>query len=253
MKVSRQRRTTRSTPKTDGRFRSGALHPRHVAEELLMEQLAVFPLGTMHLTGAVEKRGRSRRYVEALCSECEEVRWLLVDNVKSGKTTNCVCQRAIKHRGSRYSRNADPVAITLSGRYDAVLQRCTNPRNQQYQDYGARGIRCLFSREEFIAYCRRLVPSGDFSGLELDRIDNEGHYAPGNVRFVTKAVNLRNKRTSNRIECFGRVINICDMQAAMRKQDPAYRFSHGYTQRLYREKGLTPEEILAKGTPTSTT
>lgn len=41
-------------------------------------------------------------------------------------------------------------------------------------------------------------------GLEIDRIDNDGDYTPGNVRWVTRSVNCRNRRSNVHLTVRGR-------------------------------------------------
>ena len=86
---------------------------------------------------------------------------------------------------------------TLSGYlrllYDNIKHRCESPKNKQYRDYGGRGIECLFTREEFYDYVLNIMQA-DPRGLDIDRIDNNGHYEPGNIRFVTHKENCSNRR-----------------------------------------------------------
>lgn len=74
-----------------------------------------------------------------------------------------------------------------------MVQRCTNPNLDRYKDYGGRGItvcdRWLNSFEAFYA------DVGDRpDDMFLDRIDNDGNYEPGNVRWVTRAQSNLNTR-----------------------------------------------------------
>jgi len=72
----------------------------------------------------------------------------------------------------------------------AARQRCQNPHNPKFADYGARGIKFLFtSFEEFFA---ELGPRPQ--GMTLDRINNDGNYEPGNVRWATDEQQRSNKR-----------------------------------------------------------
>lgn len=74
--------------------------------------------------------------------------------------------------------------------YGNAKQRCTNPRTIGWRYYGGRGIRFLFARyEDFIA-CLGPRPQG----MTLDRINNDGHYEPGNVRWATRSEQRRNQR-----------------------------------------------------------
>lgn len=75
--------------------------------------------------------------------------------------------------------------------YTAAKQRCTNPRSQKFYAYGQRGIEFRFkSFAEFI----KAIGGPRPAGLVLDRIDNDGHYEPGNVRWTTRSESQRNRR-----------------------------------------------------------
>jgi|SRR5579883_485126 len=79
--------------------------------------------------------------------------------------------------------------------YQMAKYRCTNPKCQAWDNYGGRGIKFLFtSIEQFMA---ELGPRPG-PGYSLDRINNNGHYAPGNVRWATRAEQHANQRRGNR-------------------------------------------------------
>ena len=76
---------------------------------------------------------------------------------------------------------------SLRRRFDTIKQRCNNPYSPDYKYYGSRGIKCLFeSSDEFIDYI--------FNELQIDRIDNNGHYERGNIRLTTAKENSNNRR-----------------------------------------------------------
>jgi len=78
--------------------------------------------------------------------------------------------------------------------FAAINQRCNNSNNRNYKHYGGRGIKCLFkSSNEFIDYIINILKI-DPRGLQIDRINNDGNYEPGNIRFVTHRENQQNKR-----------------------------------------------------------
>jgi len=82
--------------------------------------------------------------------------------------------------------------MTHSPEYKAFVDakyRCQNPNIVHYQHYGGRGIKFQFtSFQEFYAEIGPR-PSKLHS---LDRIENTGHYEPGNIRWATKAEQSRN-------------------------------------------------------------
>ena len=78
-----------------------------------------------------------------------------------------------------------------------AIYRCTRPSHKNYDDYGDRGIQVLDTwvifPSLFMAYLVTL-PGHDDPALLLDRINNNGHYEPGNLRFVTHVESLSNRR-----------------------------------------------------------
>lgn len=93
--------------------------------------------------------------------------------------------------GKRYRK-------TLQGHlklmWDNMLKRCNNPKIRDYKYYGGRGIEVKFiSFDDFYNYVVNELKA-DPRGLTVDRIDNDGHYKRGNIRFVSQAENNRNKR-----------------------------------------------------------
>ncbi len=69
--------------------------------------------------------------------------------------------------------------------------RCTNPECDVYMYYGGRGIQFKFETFEQFLVEVGLAPSVEH---QLDRKDNDKHYEPGNVHWVTKAAQMTNKR-----------------------------------------------------------
>jgi hypothetical protein len=75
--------------------------------------------------------------------------------------------------------------------YRSAKQRCTNPKDEAWQDYGGRGIRFLFtSFQQFYKH----VGARPSPAHSLDRIDNAGHYALGNVRWADWDTQANNRR-----------------------------------------------------------
>lgn len=75
-----------------------------------------------------------------------------------------------------------------------ILDRCNNPNSKAYKNYGGRGISvCKSWSESFESFIRDVgYPPG--KGYSLDRINNDGDYSPGNVRWATQLEQSRNTR-----------------------------------------------------------
>lgn len=125
-------------------------------------------------------------------------------NLRNGKSTRCrLC--ASKQAGfwrKRFHGYADIVPdeahrVRLLNRISACFNRCTNPNDAGFHSYGARGIGIcaawVADRKEFLRYLVSL-DGWDRPKLELDRIDVDRGYEPGNLRFVSKRVNQGNRR-----------------------------------------------------------
>ncbi len=131
----------------------------------------------------------------------------------------CYC-RECKHRQGReyYAQFKDTVRrrhqkyikeyrSTIRGYLGQVFndmnQRCNNPKYKEYRNYGGRGIQNKFKSidgfRDYVIDELGIASIDQIRGLQIDRIDNDGHYEPGNIRFVTSKVNSNNKRNSKKV------------------------------------------------------
>lgn len=89
------------------------------------------------------------------------------------------------HRG-RINRSKEYVA------WDHMMQRCSNQNHPRYKDYGGRGITVCEKWRDFRNFLKDVGVAP--VGHTLDRINNDGNYEPGNVRWATYREQNNNKR-----------------------------------------------------------
>lgn len=80
--------------------------------------------------------------------------------------------------------------------WQTMKTRCENPKRENFERYGARGITVCEEWHEARKFVEWALCNGYKKGLQLDRIDNNKGYSPENCRFVTPVENNRNRRNA---------------------------------------------------------
>ncbi|MCC2383532.1 hypothetical protein [Bacillus cereus] len=89
--------------------------------------------------------------------------------------------------------------------YKGMLDRCNNPENKSFKDYGGRGIKVIEEWEaDYLVFMEWALENGYKDGLSIDRIDVNKGYLPENCRWVTRDVQANNKRNTIMIDYKGK-------------------------------------------------
>ncbi len=161
--------------------------------------------------GVHEQPNGGRRSLVLCRCDCGTEKVLQLPELASARTQSCGCLRReqgrnmlaplgspdaahqanVTHGDARHPQRAPEYRTWRS-----IVTRCTNPKSTSWKYYGARGISLCEewrnSYEAFLAHVgRKPAPR-----LSIDRIDNDGHYEPGNVRWATAKEQAANRRRS---------------------------------------------------------
>lgn len=128
--------------------------------------------------------------------DCGTERVVIGSHLRRGKSTNCGCVRREKGCYTTHGQCRGGKRCRAYRIWNGILQRCLNPNNTSYANYGGRGITVC---EEWLSFENFFADMGDPpDGLSIDRIDNDGPYAPWNCRWATRAVQRANQRPPKR-------------------------------------------------------
>lgn len=116
-------------------------------------------------------------------------------------TSSCGCQkeRQRSEAGRKRATHGDS-RTKLYKRWTAMIQRCENPNNTAYGNYGGRGISVCDEWHDYGAFKEWAIANGFDESLTIDRIDVNGDYEPSNCRWVDYSVQMSNRRHYNRKE-----------------------------------------------------
>ena len=108
------------------------------------------------------------------------------------------------HSGGIGKKPSDTYTCWLS-----MIQRCCNPNNSRYKDYGGRGITVC---EEWKDFTNFLSDMGERpNGKSIDRINVNGNYEPSNCRWATTKEQQNNLRNNRKVVYKGKTLTITEL------------------------------------------
>lgn len=131
--------------------------------------------------------------------------------IKTGKVKSCGCYRVDETtaRKTNHGYRHHPL-------YDIwchIKDRCLNPNNPAYHNFGGRGINiCKEWTADVKCFVEWGIGNNWAKGLDIDRKDNDKGYSPDNCRIVTRSVNSYNRRTNVIVQYNGRSYNTKELE-----------------------------------------
>jgi len=161
-----------------------------------------------------KEKGVTRRYVKVRCDCGNELEVIGGNLFKGNHTTSCGCYaRKVRSELSTthgHSRRDGGNKNRTYRCWEAMKQRCFNPNNDDYWNYGQRGItvceRWKNSFENFLADMGE-CPADRY----IDRIDNDKGYEPSNCRWADALQQVYNRRCTKRVEYEGKMYTLREL------------------------------------------
>jgi hypothetical protein len=163
--------------------------------------------GRWTVVGSAERSRTGFKRWTCRC-ECgvERIVWQSV--LLNGTSSSCGCYA--RERARENSTHGATVGYKPTAEWrvwNGMKRRCYDKKEPAYRNYGGRGITvCVRWLNDFAAFLADVGPRPPSDGkrpFTIERIDNNGNYEPGNVRWATWSEQCRNRRTSRMVTLNG--------------------------------------------------
>lgn len=143
-------------------------------------------------------RTKGKRYWNCKC-DCGNFKVVKTNDLTHGNVKSCGCLTNRTRMFPDYDNLPGEIKRVLRTRYRSMLARCYNPKTNDFNIYGGKGIIvCDEWKNSYKAFAKWALDSGFAPSLSIDRENPNGNYCPENCRWVTMK-EQQNNRTNNSI------------------------------------------------------
>lgn len=118
----------------------------------------------------------------------------------------------------------------------SIKNRCNNPKHHAYKDYGGRGIKICYEWQNSLVEFEKYMGKRPSEKHSVDRINPDGNYEPGNVKWSSPYEQANNRRDNIKLSYNGKTQTITQWATELNIK-PATIASR-------KHNGWTDEEIL---------
>lgn len=172
---------------------------------------------------------KNRQKVWNCLCECGNKSKVATSCLTSGHSTSCGCNRrkniinsVTKHKESK---------TRLYRIWCNMKQRCNNPNNTHYENYGLRGIEVCEEWNNFYSFSEWSKKNGYSENMTIDRIDNKKGYSPINCRWINLKKQQCNKRNNVYLSYNGKTLSMVEWSILLgiKYKTLQYRYHKGFS------------------------
>lgn len=158
----------------------------------------------------INKNGRHRLYVDYKC-ECGNIKTTNIEHLIQKHIISCGCFKVERIITKNTKHNLYKENKRIFDVWNNMIQRCENPKNLNYKNYGGRGIKVCDEWHNLKKFIQWANSSGYEARnkndrrnvLSIERINVNGNYEPSNCKWIPFKEQNKNKRYCGK-QCVGR-------------------------------------------------
>lgn len=154
------------------------------------------------LTVISKTRSNSGRVAWMCKCDCGNETAPMTTELLKGRTQSCGCLHS-ENIGNA-SRKHGQYKTRLYRIWGNMIQRCSNPKNDNYHLYGAKGVSVCDEWKDFAVFSKWAMENGYSDSLSIDRIETDKGYFPENCRWATPQEQTDNRECTRYVSFNGK-------------------------------------------------